>query len=549
VALRLEHLPADVLELPQLARAALSGRAPEGLVHFARSAEDIPPCADRLAPEARTELAAVLERELALLQPHVAVLDAARSLARPGACAVVTGQQPGFTASPLYSLYKALSALRLARTLTQRWETPVVALFWNHADDHDVAEVHHTYLLNRNLDLQKIALPGLSSGRTPLSQVVLDDERARLPALHALFEQQLRGEPALERALQMLFPRSGETIARAFTRAMTELLGPLGLVVVEPEWIREPLSRALAGVVTHDPYAALALGSERLAVAGFAPAIPPSDAALLFHHERDEKGRLGRRALRAGGEGFQYDNEDGSRNAAELAAEIVEDPRSWSAGALLRPLVQDLCLPVAAYVGGWGELGYHAQLSVLRERAGAPQTPFVARLSATLVDPEARLALRLLGSDAASVLRKRGVFESAEEPAEPDVATRLRAVGEMAARELLAQRAALEELDPSLLAQLKKTAAQMEEVASTLAEKARRVHGNRAGKGKRHERRVANLLCPRGEPQERVLGPLAFVARFGTDWLEELALEHDPFAPAHLLVHLGEDLSEGAADA
>jgi hypothetical protein len=140
------------------------------------------------------------------------------------------------------------------------------------------------------------------------------------------------------------------------------------------------------------------------------------------------------------------------------------------------------------------------------------------------------------------VLRKRGAFESADEPAEPDVATRLRSVGELAARELLAQRAALEELDPSLLVQLKKTAAQMEEVAATLAEKARRVHGNRSGKGKRHERRLSNLLCPRGEPQERVLGPLSFVARFGTDWLEELAFEHDPFAPAHLLVHLGDDL-------
>ncbi len=542
MALRLEHLPADVLELPPLARAALSGRTPAGVVPFARRIEEIPPCADRLEPEARAELAATLERELAALQPHVAVLDAARSLARPGACAVVTGQQPGFTASPLYSIYKALSALRLARTLSQAWETPVVALFWNHADDHDVAEVHHTHLVNRNLDLQKIALPGLSSGRTPLSDVLLEDERARLPALRALFEQQLRGEPHLQRALDALFPRSGETLARAFTRALLELLGPQGLLVVEPGWIREPLSRALAGLLAHDPLQALARGSERLVQAGFEPAIPPAEAALLFHHEL-EGGRIARRALRAGGEGFQYDKEDGSRTAIELAAEIVDDPRSWSPGALLRPLVQDLCLPVAAYVGGWGELGYHAQLGPLRERAGAPATPFVPRLSATLIDPEARLALRILGSDATSVLRRRGVFEAPDEPAEPDVAARLRSVGERAAEELLALRAALVELDPSLLVQLKKTAAQMEDLASTLGEKARRVHGNRSGKGRRHERRVSNLLCPRGEPQERVLGPLPFVARFGTAWLEELLLEHDPFAPVHLLVHLGDDLA------
>jgi len=46
-----------------------------------------------------------------------------------------------------------------------------------------------------------------------------------------------------------------------------------------------------------------------------------------------------------------------------------------------------------------------------------------------------------------------------------------------------------------------------------------------------------------------VLGPLPFVARFGEGWLEELALEHDPFAPVHLLVHLGEDLEEQGKEA
>ncbi|MBK7642660.1 MAG: bacillithiol biosynthesis cysteine-adding enzyme BshC [Planctomycetes bacterium] len=548
MTLRLEHLPADVLELSELARAALSGRVPTQLVRFARRLEDIPACEDRLDPQARAELARVLEQQLSGLQPHVAVLDAARSLAQPGVCAVVTGQQPGFTASPLYSIYKALSAIRLARSLTQAWERPVVALFWNHADDHDVAEVHHTHVVNRNLDLQKISLPGLSSGRTPLSQLVLEDERSRLPVLRAVFEQLLRTEPELERAMAALFPRAGETLARAFTRAMTEVLGPLGLVVVEPDWIREPLSRALAGLLEHDPYAALAQGSERLAAAGYAPAIPPADAALLFHHER-ENGRVSRRALRSGGEGYQYDREDGSRTATELAAEIIDDPHAWSPGALLRPLVQDLCLPVAAYVGGFGELGYHAQLSVLRERAGAPSTAFVARLSATLVDPEARLALQILETDVASVLRARGVFESAEEPAEPEVAARLREVGERAAKELLALREALALLDPSLVVQLKRSAGEMEEAATALAEKARRVHGNRAGKGRRHERRVSNLLCPRGEPQERLLGPLPFVARFGTQWLEELAFEHDPFDPVHLVVHLGPDLPNAGGDA
>ncbi len=154
-----------------------------------------------------------------------------------------------------------------------------------------------------------------------------------------------------------------------------------------------------------------------------------------------------------------------------------------------------------------------------------------------------RRAWRWASSDGDTtwVLRARGVFPEPEAAAQPPVVARLRETGARAAREFNELRDELHELDPSLVVQLKKSAAQIEDLAATLAEKAARVHGNRSGKGRRHERRVANLLYPRGEPQERLLGPLPFVARFGTRWLHELAFEHDPFAPAHLAVHLGED--------
>ena len=72
--------------------------------------------------------------------------------------------------APLYSFYKALQACRVAGELSRAWGVPVVPIFWNHADDHDVAEVHHAYLLNRNYELQKLVLSGMSSGRQPISR-------------------------------------------------------------------------------------------------------------------------------------------------------------------------------------------------------------------------------------------------------------------------------------------------------------------------------------------------------------------------------------------
>ncbi|MBI5363090.1 MAG: bacillithiol biosynthesis cysteine-adding enzyme BshC [Planctomycetes bacterium] len=536
--LRLEHLPADVLDLPPIARAALSGRLARAGLSLPRRTDDLAPPPAVLDSEARDELVRALELGLAPLTPHVAVLDALRTLKEPRACVVVTGQQPGLCASPLYSLYKALHALRLARRLSQAWERPVVPLFWNHADDHDVAEVHHLHVLNANLDLQKVGLAGMSSGRQMLSRIVLDEERQRLGAIRALLGDLVRDTPHGERVLAMLLPRHGESLARAFTRTFTELLGPLGLVVLEPDWIRPAMTRALARLIELEPSSFLDAGSRALRAAGLEPAIDPANAALLF--TIDERGR---RALRPGGEGWKYDDEEGSRTTTELVAELVQDPLAWSPGALLRPLVQDLCLPVAAYVGGWGELAYHAQLAELRLAAGVPATPFVPRISITLVDPETRVALTKVEASVADVLRARGEFAVArsQEPP-PPVLARLRAIASSAARDVGALREDLAELDPSLPVLARRTIDQVKGSIETLAEKAERVHQNKTGKGRRHERRLNNALFPRGEPQERVLGPLASLARFGDAWLAELAGELDPFPAEHLVLHLGDDL-------
>jgi bacillithiol synthase len=496
------------------------------------------PPAERFEPVERAALSARLERCLAPLRPHVAVLDAVRSLREPGACLVVTGQQPGLCASPLLSLYKALQAVRLARLLRQAWERPVVPMFWNHADDHDVAEVHHTWIQNENLDLQRVGLAGLSSGRQPVGRIQLQDEQHGLSALRALLEQTLvqrSTDPArrtqAQRAVDLFLPRANETLATAFTRVLTALLGHLGLVVLEPEWLREELSRALARVVTCEPERHLLEGTRALREAGFEAGIEPEQAALIYR--LDEQGR---HALRSGGDGYRYSGEAGSRTAAELAAEIVQDLSAWSPGALLRPIVQDLCLPVAAYVGGAGELAYHAQLPALRRAASVPLTPFVLRRSCTLVDPECAQSLRRLDVSAADALAG-GLegLESTTDAGRPEILTRLRGAGERAASELLALREELAKLDRALAQNVARTAGQVRSLVDKLAEKGERVHDNSTGKGRRHVRRAVNSLRPRGEPQERVLGPLPFVARFGRDWIDDLYGELDPFEARHLV--------------
>ena len=504
---------------------------------------DIEPRADTWLPEERVEIATAIERGLAPTRPHVAVLDSVRQLALPGACCVVTGQQPGLFGGPLYSLYKALHAVRLARSLSVAWERPVVPLFWNHADDHDVAEVHHAWVLNENLDLQRLGLAGLSSGRQPVSRIVLHEDKQRLGAVRESLRQLFGREPHGEFAIELFLPRDGETLATAFTRVLNELLGPLGLVVLEPDWIREPLSRALARIVVAPLGRDLAAGEQQLAEVGAAPAIDSATAALVYRV--DEQGRS---ALRLGGDGFRYDDEEGSRTAAELAAQIVQRPLEWSSGALLRPLVQDTVLPVVAYVGGWGELNYLAQLGPLRDSLGLPHTAAVPRWSCTLVEPETADAAGQLGLPIAQAIttRGQGLADTPDEPP-PTVIAELREIARRADRELSSRRAALGEIDQGLGANLPRTGSQIRTLVEKICERAERVHANRSGRGRRLVRRVTNSIAPRAELQERVLGPLPFIARHGTDWLEQLLEPMTPIAHGHMIARFGDTPQETQA--
>jgi uncharacterized protein YllA (UPF0747 family) len=309
------------------------------------------------------------------------------------------------------------------------------------------------------------------------------------------------------------------------------------LIVFEPHMLRTPLSRALAGALGTPWREPLRARSEALRAADLGPAIEPEGAALLFRLQDGNK-----RALRWSGdsEELAFDDEPGSRTSAELAAEVLDAPDEFIAGALIRPLLQDAVLPTAAYVGGWGELAYHLQLTELRRRVGVPVPPFVPRVSATLVTPEARHSLQQLEADLADVLRAAGSYavEVEEADAPPEVVARLLELAERAKRDLGELRGELRALDPSLVGQAKKAGEQVAKALERLAQKAERVGSAQSGRGKRHLRRVNHGLVPRGLPQERVRGALEIAARFGTDWIARWIEQIDPLPTEHVVLDL-----------
>ena len=78
-------------------------------------------------------------------------------LGSPSTRVVITGQQPGLLAGPLYTIYKALGAVALARSLAERHrDLNFVPVFWCASEDHDFDEIRRVYWPGSGGELEEV---------------------------------------------------------------------------------------------------------------------------------------------------------------------------------------------------------------------------------------------------------------------------------------------------------------------------------------------------------------------------------------------------------
>src|SRR5262249_28331154 len=156
---------------------------------------------------------------------------AGRLLADRRAVAVVTGQQAGLFGGPLFTLLKALTALKLAEQVSRDHNVPAVAVFWIDAEDHDWEEVRSCTGVSNQLVPPSVRLPprpGIDP--SPVATIRLDGtiDEALTDLEHLLPDTEFRGE--LMASLRRAYT-PGAGMADAFGRWLEDVLGGRGLVV------------------------------------------------------------------------------------------------------------------------------------------------------------------------------------------------------------------------------------------------------------------------------------------------------------------------------
>ena len=177
-------------------------------------------------PPRRRAVAAILERQNRAWSASPEALENVERF-RQGAFAIVTGQQVSLFGGPLFSLYKALTAIKLAAEFS-RAGTECVPVFWLATEDHDLEEVNHATLLGPDGALRRLATTSRGAENAPVSSVALGDD---LPALVASAVEVL-GEGEAAAWLRQSY-RPGETLGNAFAKLFSQIFRHSGVVLLD----------------------------------------------------------------------------------------------------------------------------------------------------------------------------------------------------------------------------------------------------------------------------------------------------------------------------
>jgi bacillithiol biosynthesis cysteine-adding enzyme BshC len=447
-------------------------------------------------------------------------IDAAGKLADPQTVAIVTGQQAGLFGGPVFTLLKALTALKLAAQVSRDHQVPAVAIFWIDSEDHDWDEVRSCNVFDEAVNVHTIALPSAAGGEhTPVALVRLDDSvRTAIEELDRVLPSTEFKSGLIEDLRQIYQP--GRGMSHAFGAWLERVLGQRGLVVYDAA---DPAAKPLVSTLftrelsmPGETARRAALAGSDLVARGYHSQVHAHDALALFHLDG------GRRAIRQQDSHFVVG--DDSYLPAALLEEAADRPVAFSPNVLLRPVVQDSLFPTICYVAGPNELAYLGQLRGVYEHFGVPMPLMYPRASATLLD-----------SAAARFLTRYDVPLEALQPQDESalntlLASQIPAVVEdsltEAARAIDVQMArvidAMPAVDPTLEGAAKSTLGRMQHDLHTLRGKAIQAAKRRDETLRRQYTRTRALAFPNGHPQERDIGFVSFLNQYGPALVERL---------------------------
>jgi bacillithiol biosynthesis cysteine-adding enzyme BshC len=327
----------------------------------------------------------------------------------------------------------------------------------------------------------------------------------------------------------------GTGMADAFSHWLERILGPRGLVVFDSS---DPAAKPLAaGVFAREiahPGEAARLAAETgaaLTARGYHAQVTPHPGSLSLFHMN-----AGRETIKVTPDGFQLGNQTQSR--AALLERARSNPAEFSPNVLLRPIVQDTLFPTVCYVAGPSELAYLGQLRRVYEAFDVPMPLIQQRATATIVDSN---AMRFLSKHDVPFEALRAQDEAAlnelliaQLPASVEVA--IQVASDTIEQRMDALAREVPRIDATLEGATRSTLSRMQDDLKRLHAKIVQAAKRKDETLRRQFHHARAQVFPGGHPQEREIGFVTFLNRYGPALVDRLLEALPPEMGKHWVI-------------
>ena len=475
---------------------------------------------DRRYP--RIEMGRVLERQNRAFGAEDATFKNIEDLALGNANVIITGQQVGLFGGPLFVLYKALTAIKLADRLSRICKDCFVPVFWLATDDTDYAEVNHAHILARDYQLETLRLSAEPPAPMPMSQVHL---QAEITDLIARLQQISPETEFIDDILQALSTayQPGRSLGQAFGIWLMHLLKDFGLIVVDPaDADIKTLSRdVLAREIRDGSPATQAVlnATESLQAIQYEPQLHLRPGYLNLFYFNDRRYAL---ALQDG----RIVSTDGrlSFQREELETELHEHPERFAPNVVLRPVLQDRLFPTVAYVAGPSEIAYFAQLKGVYELYDIPMPLIYPRKTLTLVEPGIDRLLDKYQLQVHDLWRpvEPLITEFTRHHLPESLLNTLARYRREWPEKVQQLKHAIREVDPTLEKMTESTAGRVAHALDQLEKKVVQAGRRKNDTVRKQFYKMANSLFPNGALQERVHNFTPYLFKYGRFFIERV---------------------------
>lgn len=455
--------------------------------------------------------------------------------------AVVTGQQVGIFTGPMYTIYKAITAVKLADKLSKDFpEYKFVPIFWLAGEDHDFEEVSSVSLFNPAGELVRFEYntekKESDANRGAVGEIEFDEN---IEQLFKSVEEALLPTEFKPKVLDLFKTayQKGMTFNKAFVHLMNVLLEDSGLIFLNSNdaEVKQLLLPVFRRELAETPRSCqLVIDQSAILERQYHAQVKPRSINLFLFHEK------GRYSIEPHPNGYFLKGTRQHFTKDELDALLTQKPEMFSPNVVLRPICQDTLLPTITYVAGPSELAYFGQYNTLYKEFGLPEPIIYPRASITIVEEKVEKVLQRFSLEPLAVfgnlefLKQQIAEQISDLKAEDFFMTAAHSVDES----LNQLKPALQSIDPTLLPALENTLEKIHTYLNVLKEKTIAAQKRQHDVSLRQIDKAAANLFPSSDFQERQLNILYFLNKYGPEFVRWLFSEIEIDKLKHQLLRI-----------